>query len=127
MANVPSVDGIADRLFSAIEAGEIEGVAELYDDDVRVWRNTDGVTEDKAANLAVLAWMVRRTTRRSYQEVRRLTTPTGFVQQHVLHLGFPDGRTAEIPACLVVTVDAGRIVAIEEYLDSAHVESAFGV
>jgi ketosteroid isomerase-like protein len=42
------------------------------------------------------------------------------VQQHVLRGVAPNGTALEIPACIVCTVRDGRIVRLEEYLDSAH-------
>ena len=46
-------------------------------------------------------------------------TPSGYVQQHVLHATAPDGSKVESPACLVVEVREGRIRRLDEYLDSA--------
>jgi ketosteroid isomerase-like protein len=58
--------------------------------------------------------------------VRRHATPTGFAQQHVLRLTFPDGRTADLPAAIFVEVRDGRVTRIDEYLDTASVAAAFG-
>lgn len=115
------VDQVADALYRAIEDGDLDAVAALYDPAVEVWLNTDGTPQDRDANLRTLAWVVGNLTDRRYEEVRRHRTATGFVQQHVLRATSPDGRRVEVPACMVVTVDAGRITRIEEYLDSAHV------
>lgn len=115
------VDRIADALYRAIEDGDLDAVAALYDPGVEVWLNTDGTPQDRDANLRTLGWVVDNLTDRRYEEVRRHRTATGFVQQHVLRATSSDGRRVEVPACMVVTVDAGRITRIEEYLDSAHV------
>ena len=115
------IDAVADALFAAIEAGDIDAVADLYDPAVEVWHNTDGVTQDRAANLRTLRWVIDNLTDRSYDDVRRRVTPEGFVQQHVLRVATASGRRAEVPACLVATVADGRITRIDEYLDSAHV------
>ena len=63
---------------------------------------------------------------RSYRDIRRTVIDHGFVQQHSLHVGFDDGRTADLPACLVVAVADGLIVRIDEYLDGAAVDATFG-
>ena len=117
---------VADRLFAAIEAGDLEAVRSLYAPDAVVWHNTDDSEQTVEQNLRVLAWVVEHLADRRYEDVRRSPTPTGFVQQHVLRCTRPDGRRVEVPACLVVTVDGGRITRLEEYLDSAHVARLTG-
>ena len=117
---------LADRLFAAIEAGDLEAVAACYADDAVIWHNTDQADQHKADNLQVLSWLVGHTAVRSYRDIRRTVIDHGFVQQHSLHLGFDDGRTADLPACLVVAVADELIVRIDEYLDGAAVEATFG-
>ena len=117
---------LADRLVAAIEAGDVESVAAIYADDVVIWHNTDQVEQSKVDNLAVLGWLVRNTASRSYRDIRRSVTDEGFVQQHVLHVEFSDGRSADLPACLVVQVVDGRITRLDEYLDNVGVTAAFG-
>ena len=112
---------IADRLFAAIEAGDLDTVRALYAPDAVIWHNTDGTEQTVEQNLRVLRWVVDHLPDRRYEEVRRSPTPTGFVQQHVLRCTRDDGTRVEVPACLVVTCHKGRIVRLEEYLDSAHV------
>jgi ketosteroid isomerase-like protein len=117
---------LAARIFAAIEAGDVDTVAALWDEGIAVWHNTDGIEQTKTENLRTLAWMARTTASRSYREVRRHETPIGFAQQHVLHLTFPDGRVADLPAALFVEVRDGRVTRIDEYLDTASVSAAFG-
>ncbi len=120
------IDDLADRIFAAIEAGDVENVASLYADDAVIWHNTDQVEQSKAANVAVLGWLVRNTASREYREVRRSIIDDGFVQQHVLHIEFGDGRSADLPACLVVRVAGDKITRLDEYLDGAMVAATFG-
>lgn len=112
---------VADRLFGAIEAGDLEAVRALYAPDAVIWHNTDGREQTVEQNLRVLRWVVDHLADRRYEEVRRAPTATGFVQQHVLRCTRAGGERVEVPACLVVTVDEGRITRLEEYLDSAHI------
>ena len=88
--------------------------------DARIWHNTDGTEQTVDENLRVLGWLTKHCTDIRYEDVRRSATAGGFVQQHVLRASGPDGRAVEVPACLVVTCDAGRITRLDEYLDSAH-------
>ena len=47
-------------------------------------------------------------------------TEDGFVQRHRMRGVLPGGEELVVASCLVVTLsDAGRIVRVEEYLDSA--------
>lgn len=111
---------VADRLFAAITAGDVDAVRALYAPDAVVWHNTDGIAQSAEENLRVLGWVVRHLEARRYDEVRRAATDSGFVQQHVLR-GSVRGTPIAIPACIVATVRDGRITRIDEYLDSAHV------
>jgi uncharacterized protein len=112
---------IADRLFGAIQAGDVDAVRALYAPDAEIWHNNDGVTQSAEQNLQVLGWVVRHIKGLRYDEVRRHATASGFVQQHVLRGTVGAGVTVAIPACIVCTVRDGRITRLDEYLDSAHV------
>jgi uncharacterized protein len=120
------IHALADHLFASIEAGDTEAVAACYADDAVIWHNTDQVDQTKTENLRVLSWLVGHTAVRSYRDIRRTVIDHGFVQQHVLHVGFDDGRTSDLPACVVVAAADGLIVRIDEYLDGAGVAAAFG-
>lgn len=112
---------VADALFAAIESGDIDAVADLYAPDVAVWHNTDEVTQDREANLRRLSWVVANLRDRTYTDVRRQVTESGFVQQHVPCATSPSGQEVTVPACLVVEVRDGRIARIDEYLDHAQI------
>ena len=110
---------VAEALFTAIEAGDVDAVAALYADDVAVWHNFDDVTQSRDENLATLAWMTRRVSGMRYEVQSRVEVPGGVIQQHVLRGTAPGGEPLEIPACMRLYVSDGRITRIEEYLDPA--------
>ncbi len=112
---------VADRLFAAIEAGDVGAVREVYDPAVEVWHNTDRAVQGRDDNLATLSWVVRNLPGLRYTDVRRSATDDGFVQRHVLVATNRAGRRVEVPACIVATVRDGRITRLDEYLDSAAV------
>lgn len=112
---------VADRLFAAIEAGDIETVRSAYSSDVVVWHNFDEVEQDCETNLRVLAWLTRNLQGVRYTDVKRWVTDEGFVQQHVLRAVTPAGVEIAVPAIVAVTVADGLITRLDEYLDSAHV------
>ena len=110
---------VADRLFAAIQAGDVEGVRAVYHPDIEVWHNFDKLNQTADENLRVLAWMVRKMKDRRYEVVRRYETADGFAQQHVLRGIAPNGETLDMPAAVFCTVKDGRITRLEEYLDPA--------
>jgi ketosteroid isomerase-like protein len=114
---------VADRLFAAIEAGDVDAVREVYDPAVEVWHNTDRAVQGREENLATLGWVVRNLGGLRYTDVRRSATDDGFVQRHVLIATNRAGRRVEVPACIVATVRDGRITRLDEYLDSAAVNA----
>jgi len=115
---MPSHLDVADRFFAAITDGDLEAVSALYADDVVVWHNHDRVEQDKAASLRTLAWVVANIDGFRYADVRRSATDNGFVQQHVARGTNRRGEPVEVPACIVVRIEAGRITRLDEYLDS---------
>lgn len=117
---------VADKLFAAISRADLEAVRALYAPGAEIWHNHDGVSQDVAANLRVLTWVVRNIGALRYEDVRRHATPTGFVQQHVLRGTAPNGKPLELPACIVCTVAGGRITRLDEYLDSAQLGALSG-
>jgi ketosteroid isomerase-like protein len=113
-------EDLAVRLFAAIERGDVDAVAELYADDAVIWHNFDNIEQSRELNLVVLAWMTHNVDGLRYDDIRRQHFDGGFLQQHVLRGTTKAGGALEVPSCLVVHVDGGRITRIDEYLDTAH-------
>ncbi len=117
----------AERLFSAIERGDVDAIRAVYAPDVKIWHNFDGVEQSAEENLAVLAWVIKNIAEVAYTEVRRSPTATGFVQQHVMRGRMKQsGREIALAACIVCTVKGGRITRLDEYLDSAQTAALRG-
>ncbi|MBI1249878.1 MAG: ketosteroid isomerase [Alphaproteobacteria bacterium] len=116
-----SLDAAA-RFFAAVEAHDAEGVRAAYAPDARIWHNIDGVgapgqTVDENLRVLLRLWGALADMR--YEIVRRETTETGFVQQHVLRARIQKtGETFAMPACIVCVVQDGRIARLDEYVDS---------
>ena len=108
----------ADKLFRAIENGDVDAIRNIYAPETKIWHNNDGIEQSVEQNLAVLKWVITNIKNLKYTDLRRQPTPTGFVQQHVLRGHFKDTDVA-LPACIVATVEGGRITRLDEYLDSA--------
>lgn len=110
---------LADRFFGAIEAGDVEAVLECYAANALIWHNTNGIDQLPAENAQSLLAFFARLRQRRYVGVRRILHGGGFVQHHVLTGTLASGAEFAWPACLVVSVENGLIVRIDEYLDSA--------
>jgi ketosteroid isomerase-like protein len=108
---------IADRLITAIMAGDSDAVRSIYSPDARIWHNFDQRDQTVDENLATLADMHRRAKNLNYTEIRRFAAPDGFVQQHVL-TGDATYGPMKMPAMIRFWVADGRISRLEEYLDT---------
>jgi ketosteroid isomerase-like protein len=118
-----AVAAVADRLFSAIEAGRVDEVADMWSDDVTVWQTGEGRTRDKARALRVINWFVSVTGDRHYDVLSRQLFDGGFVQQHVLHGAAIDGTPYSIRVAIIIDVGPdGLITRIGEYFDPAALE-----
>ena len=114
------IGDLADRIFHAISSGDAATVAALWADDIVVWHNYDQKGQTKAENLATLHWLQANFVNLAYTDIRRDLLPDGFSQQHVLRGETRTGRAFAIPVMLRVTVAAGLVTRVDEYLDSAH-------
>ena len=112
---------LAERLFKAIEAADIDTVKDIYAPDAEIWHNTDGLTQSPSDNVRTLTWVTTNLQDLAYTDIRRSATDDGFVQQHVLVATNRAGQRVEVPACIVVRIADGHITRLDEYLDSANV------
>jgi ketosteroid isomerase-like protein len=118
-----AMTAIADRLFSAIEAGDVDSVAAMFSDDVTVWQLGDGKTRDKSRALRVIDWFVSATVDRHYDVLTRQAFDGGFVQQHILHGAALDGTPYSMRVAIIIAVGAdGLITRVDEYFDPAALE-----
>ncbi|AIY45855.1 MULTISPECIES: nuclear transport factor 2 family protein [Mycolicibacterium] len=120
------VDDVAHRLFDAIERGDKAAVARLWADDVAVWHAGDAKDNDRTRALKVIDWFINTTSERRYDVLDRQFFDGGFVQQHVLHAGAPDGTTIALRVCIVIRVgNDGLIHRIDEYFDPKDIAPLF--
>jgi ketosteroid isomerase-like protein len=117
---------VARALIAAITAGDVAAVDALYHDDAVVFQNTSGATLSKRKMLGVIRFLATGVSELRYEDVRVQPTPTGFVQQHVLACRSASGVPVRAHACLVATVEDGRIRRLDEYLDAAAIAPLMG-
>jgi ketosteroid isomerase-like protein len=110
---------IARDLTRRILAGDVDGVGELYHDELTAWRSHDLRTLARKQALRVVEILSRQLRELRYEDVRIQPTPDGFVQQHVMRCLSPKGEPVEAHICLVARIRDGRIAHIDEYMDSA--------
>jgi len=108
----------ADGLFAAIERGDLAAVDALYADDVVVWNSVMPRPMDKARSLAVLEWLLAPGVTRQYEVHERMIDGDRLAQRHTLRVGIPGHDVIEMPVSLFITIADGRILAIDEYVDS---------
>jgi len=113
------IDGLADALFAALEAGSVEGVLACYAPGARIWHNFDQLTMTPQESIAGVELLFSNFSERCYAEVRRQLLPGGFVQQHILRMRRPDGSRVDWPGCIVCDVAGGKITRLDEYVDLA--------
>ncbi len=118
----------AERFVGAIQTGDVEAVRACYAPDAKLWHNTDDIEQTVDQNMAVLAWFIKTLPDRFYRVLYRAAVKDGFVQQHILEATLPDGTKWKMFACVVVRIENGVIVRLDEYLDSAQAKAlrAFG-
>jgi ketosteroid isomerase-like protein len=117
---MPTVDDVADRLFAAIERGDVAAVGRMWRDDVRLWHSGDHRDRDHARGMNVIDWLIEHTVERRYVKIDRQVFDGGFVQQHVLHATGTGGGSISMRVCIVVGVDTdGLITRVDEYFDPA--------
>lgn len=110
---------VAKKLNACLLSKDLEGAVALYHEDAIVWRNVDGRSLVMRQTRKVLELLLTKVDELRYDDVRIQATERGFVQQHTLRGRAPSGEPVEAHACLVATVEGGRIRRLDEYLDAA--------
>ena len=70
-SSAETIVDVADRLFTAIENGDMAAVDRLWSDDIAVWRVGARRDDDKARALRVIDWFITATTERRYEILDR--------------------------------------------------------
>lgn len=123
---------LIERFFGAIEQCNIPLLRELYSDDAIIWHNYDPLParltrpagQSVADNLALLQALPKLILGFKYEVWHQELTETGFVRQHIVTGKTSDGGDVSLPVCVVCRVVGGRIDALYEYLDAAHLPAS---
>ncbi len=117
--NNQDIEAFAAHFVDTVQRGDGEAMRQCYAPDGVIWHNTDNKEQSVDENIKVLNWFVETLPDRTYTVQRREVIPNGFVQQHVLSATLPNGETWSMDACVVVSMEDGKIKRLDEYLDSA--------
>jgi len=107
------------ELFSIFESQEFDGLERLLAPEVSMKQN--GNPEHGVDGLmAFVQGLKNDGVSVAYSDVRRSVGDGFVVEQHVVTLTRPDGKSASTDVCVVLRFDAqGRITRMDEYADSA--------
>lgn len=108
---------LADRMFRAIEQGDLDALRACYAPSFVAWTNFDDREADIEASLRTVGWLCTKLANRRYDVRRREIVAGGFLQEHVLRGTAPDGTDIAMPAAIVASVEDGAITRVHEYLD----------
>ncbi|PRC53883.1 DUF4440 domain-containing protein, partial [Mycobacterium sp. ITM-2017-0098] len=73
-----SLTDVAERLFGAIECGDIAAVAQLFSPTVAGWKSGDVRDNDHARSVKIINWFITTTTDRRYEILDRQLFGGGF-------------------------------------------------
>ncbi len=107
---------LADRLFAAFVAHDLDAVEALLAPDATLTQN--GASSTFAAARPMLEEITQVIGDHRYENVRRVVGDDAIVEEHDVVSTAPDGRAIHLVACVVVRVDGdGRITSLDEYVD----------
>nr|WP_314434107.1 nuclear transport factor 2 family protein [uncultured Brevundimonas sp.] len=116
---------VAEALSHAITTRDAEAVDRLYTDETVVWHSYDRQEQDRRTTLAFLRGFFEKADEIRYTDIRRVRTEDGYVQQHVIHTRLKDGSQFEPrPVCIVAKVENGKVLRVDEYLESRRIVDA---
>jgi ketosteroid isomerase-like protein len=111
---------LARRFVRALNQKDEAAIREIYAPDVRIWHNFDGRYQTIDENMKGMYWIHKRLSGIEYEVVRLVELPDGYLQEHVLRGKLPSGDDFAMPACVICTVQDGRVISLREYLDLTH-------
>ena len=117
LMDAAALDDLADRLFDAFVAHDLDSVAAMMAPDAVIVQNGNRSTFVEArAWLATISQVIGD---HRYEEVRRVTGDDVIVEEHQVRSTTPAGKQLDLAACVVVRVDgAGLITSLDEYVDT---------
>ena len=110
---------IGNRVAAAFASGKLPD-DDLFAPDATGWHNTDEI--EAPHGVAHERWAV---VRGLFPDFHAIDThvhawASGFAMQYVFVGNSAKGATIRIPGCIIATLQDGKILRMQEYVDSAH-------
>jgi len=116
MIAAAQLNDIADRLFAAFVAHDLEVVEAMLTANALITQN--GITSPVADALTNIAAIRHVIGDHRYEDVRRVVGDNAIVEEHQVRSTTPGGSPVDLAACVVVRVnDDGLITSLDEYVD----------
>ncbi|ATY12066.1 hypothetical protein CU254_17545 [Amycolatopsis sp. AA4] len=121
MTDAPSTTdfSVVDRMFGAIEKGDMDELRTCFAPGARAWQNRNEKDLDVDKVIATLSRLCAMSTVRAYEDQRSTAVGSQLFRQHTLTAVLRSGHQLRLPAMMRVEVDSDGLVArLEEYYDS---------
>ena len=109
---------LCEAFFDAYENRRVDLLDRIYSDDCIIWHNVFGRETTRDENLAALPESYKGQRRRTYDDRTVNTFHDGFVIQYSLDGVQHNGHRGSLWICIVARCRDGKIMRIDEYMDS---------
>lgn len=110
---------VVDRMFGAIEKGDMDELRTCFAPGALSWQNRNEKDLDVDTVIAILGRLCAVSTVRAFEDQRSTVVGSQLFRQHTLTAVLRSGRQLRLPVMMRVEVDSGGLVArLEEYYDS---------
>jgi ketosteroid isomerase-like protein len=117
---IRDLEALTDGFFAAIVRGDWSDVRSRLHPEARAVQNVGGGEGTAVETLRRMQRLVESMSAISYENVRRVVGPDAVAEQHDVRMTRPDGVDVVLDVCIILCFDdEGRIVRLDEYLDSA--------
>ena len=108
--------GVADRLFRAIEAHDMDTVDALMADDLVMWHSV-AAGMGRSGALRILRWFTHPAVTIRYEQLEELVAGDRLARRNTVHVTVAGHDPLELPSCIWLTVRDGQVHVIDEYTD----------
>lgn len=110
---------IIDKMYAAIEQGDMDALAALFAPGARIWHNVDETEKSIEEASGPLLHLYNSATRIDYRDRRLAVDGDLLFVQHAICAPLKSGGEIRLPGMMRIQLaDDGRIARIEEYFDS---------
>ena len=115
--NFDDKSALVNQFMSALEHADESAIRQCYAEHAAIWHNFDGLEQTVDDNIASLHWLRGHLEDIRYTDVVHSDIAGGLLQRHVMSGKSATDESLAMPACVIFTIEGGRITRLEEYLD----------